>query len=116
MRRSAALRPSRADLVVKKLSTSANHSLIWFTAAAVLATIPGRGRRAAMRGLVAIAGASFTANALGKQVFPRRRPAADLVPVARRLTRRPAPPPFPPRPPPPAAPLPPAPAPGAPGA
>jgi diacylglycerol kinase family enzyme/membrane-associated phospholipid phosphatase len=89
MRRSAALRPSRADLAVKKLSTSANHSLIWFTAAAVLATIPGRGRRAALRGLVAIAGASFTANALGKQVFPRRRPAADLVPVARRLTRRP---------------------------
>ncbi|MEV6610369.1 phosphatase PAP2 family protein [Kutzneria sp. NPDC051319] len=89
MRRSAALRPSRADVVVKKLSTSANHSLIWFTAAAVLATMPGRGRRAAMRGLVAIAGASFTANALGKQVFPRRRPAADLVPLARRLTRRP---------------------------
>ena len=75
--------------MVKKLSTSANHSLIWFTAAAVLATMPGRGRRAAMRGLVAIAGASVTANALGKQVFPRRRPAADLVPVARRLTRRP---------------------------
>ena len=89
MRRSAALRPSRADLYVKKLSTSANHSLIWFTAAAVLATIPGQGRRAALRGVVAIAGASFTANALGKQVFPRRRPAADLVPVARRLTRRP---------------------------
>lgn len=89
MRRSAALRPSPADLFVKKLSSSANHSLIWFAAAAVLATIRGRGRRAAMRGLVAVTGASFTANALAKQVFPRRRPAADLVPVARRLTRRP---------------------------
>nr|WP_306291352.1 bifunctional phosphatase PAP2/diacylglycerol kinase family protein [Kutzneria sp. CA-103260] len=89
MRRSAALRPSRVDLAVKMLSTSANHSLVWFAAAAVLATIRGRGRRAAMRGVVAIAGASFTANALGKQVFPRRRPAADLVPVARRLSRRP---------------------------
>jgi len=89
MRRSAALRPSRLDAAVKKLSTSANHSLVWFAAAAVLATIRGRGRRAALRGLVAVAGASFTANALAKQVFPRRRPAADLVPVARRLTRRP---------------------------
>ena len=89
MRRSAALRPSPADFAVKKLSTSANHSLIWFAAAAVLATIRGRGRRAALRGLVAVAGASFTANALAKRVFPRRRPAADLVPLARRLTRRP---------------------------
>jgi undecaprenyl-diphosphatase len=89
MRRSAALRPSSADFAVKKLSTSANHSLIWFAAAAVLATIRGKGRRAALRGVVAIAGASFTANALGKRVFPRRRPAADLVPVARRLNRRP---------------------------
>ncbi|MFC0429727.1 bifunctional phosphatase PAP2/diacylglycerol kinase family protein [Kutzneria buriramensis] len=89
MRRSAALKPSRADFFVKRLSTSANHSLIWFTAAAVLATIPGRGRRAALRGVVAIAGASFTASLVGKRVFPRRRPAADLVPVARRLTRRP---------------------------
>jgi undecaprenyl-diphosphatase len=89
MRRSAALRPSRADYFVKKLSTSANHSLIWFTAAAALAAIPGRGRRAALRGVVAIAGASFTASLVGKRVFPRRRPAADLVPVARRLTRRP---------------------------
>jgi len=89
MRRSAALPPSRLDVVVKRLSTSANHSLVWFAAAAGLATIRGRGRRAALRGLVAVAGASFTANALAKQVFPRRRPAADLVPVARRLTRRP---------------------------
>ncbi|MFI9386868.1 bifunctional phosphatase PAP2/diacylglycerol kinase family protein [Kutzneria sp. NPDC052558] len=89
MRRSAALRPSRLDVFAKKLSTSANHSLLWFGAAAVLATIRGRGRRAALRGVVAVAGASFTANALAKQVFPRRRPAADLVPVARRLSRRP---------------------------
>lgn len=36
-----------------------------------------------------MAGASFTANIVAKPIFPRRRPAAALIPVRRRLRRRP---------------------------
>ncbi len=67
------------------LTTAANHSLLWFAVAAALASRKGVTRRAAMRGVLAIGGASFTANMLAKPVLPRRRPAYEDVPVARRL-------------------------------
>ncbi len=89
VRRSAAVRRTPADQGLKQLTRSANHSLLWFACAAVLATRKGAPRRAALRGVVAIAGASATVNLVGKSLFPRRRPAADLMPVRRRLTRRP---------------------------
>lgn len=89
MRRSAALPATPADRGLKKLSKAANHSLLWFAVAAALAARKGRTRRAGLRGVAAIAGASAGANLVGKTLFPRRRPAADLLPVPRRLTRRP---------------------------
>ncbi|GGP84085.1 glycerophosphatase [Saccharothrix coeruleofusca] len=89
MRRCAALPATPADRGLKKLSRAANHSLLWFAVAAVLAARRGRTRRAALRGVAAIAGASAGANLVGKTLFPRRRPAADLLPVPRRLTKRP---------------------------
>ncbi len=89
MSSSAGLPPSRLDRGFKRLSKAANHSLLWFVIAALLATGKGPLRRAAFRGLAAIAGASASANLVGKSLFPRRRPAADLLAVERRLSRRP---------------------------
>ena len=85
VRRSAAIPPTPVDTGLKALTTSANHSLLWFTVAALLFGRKGPARRAAMRGVLAISGASFTANILGKPVMPRRRPAYEDVPVERRL-------------------------------
>ncbi|HMD95691.1 MAG TPA: diacylglycerol kinase family protein [Trebonia sp.] len=72
--------PSRTDEAFIALTRAANHSVLWLAAAAVLALAGGRrGRRAAIRGLVAIGVASAVANGPLKFVFRRERP-----------TRRPA--------------------------
>ena len=63
--------------------------MLWFSVASILALRKGKPRRAAMRGVVAIGFASASANLVGKQLFPRRRPAAELLPTYRRLTKRP---------------------------
>lgn len=73
MRRVAALPATRADPALQQLSRAANHSALWLGVAAVLAVRKGATRRAGLRGVAAIAGASFTGNAVGKRVFPRRR-------------------------------------------
>ncbi|MDQ4104568.1 MAG: phosphatase PAP2 family protein, partial [Actinomycetota bacterium] len=65
-----------------------NHSLLWFAVAAALASRKGATRRAALRGVAAVGGASFTTNALGKPLLPRRRPAYEDLPVSRRLAQR----------------------------
>ncbi|MGH4011990.1 MAG: glycerophosphatase, partial [Pseudonocardiaceae bacterium] len=55
--------PSRLDAVMKGLSTAANHSVLWFAIAAALAARKGATRRAALRGVLAIAATSFSTNA-----------------------------------------------------
>ncbi|MGH3834739.1 MAG: bifunctional phosphatase PAP2/diacylglycerol kinase family protein [Pseudonocardiaceae bacterium] len=85
VRRSAAVPPAAADDGLKALTRAANHSLLWFAVAAALASRKGVTRRAALRGLAAIGGASFTVNAVAKPLLPRRRPAWEDVPVGRRL-------------------------------
>jgi undecaprenyl-diphosphatase len=77
----SAMPPSPLDTAMKSLSTAANHSLLWFALAALLASRRGASRKAAARGLLAIAGASGTANALLKPALPRRRPAAAELPA-----------------------------------
>ncbi|WP_041449665.1 bifunctional phosphatase PAP2/diacylglycerol kinase family protein [Amycolatopsis mediterranei] len=89
MRRSAALPASKADDALMTLSRSANKSRLWWGVAALLATRQGETRRAALRGVVAIAGASAAANLIGKPLFPRRRPAEEETPMRRRLRKRP---------------------------
>ena len=89
VRRSAALPRTRADDILTVITRSANKSQLWWGVAAILAVRKGPRRRAAMRGIAAIAGASATANLIGKPLFPRRRPAAEEVPEHRRLVRRP---------------------------
>jgi diacylglycerol kinase family enzyme/membrane-associated phospholipid phosphatase len=85
----ARLPRTRADTVLKALTTSANHSGLWFSLAALLAMRRGATRRAALRGVLAISGASFTANAIAKPLLPRRRPAADALPGFRTLADHP---------------------------
>ncbi|HVE97032.1 MAG TPA: phosphatase PAP2 family protein [Pseudonocardiaceae bacterium] len=87
VRRTAAIPPSAADEGLKRLTRTANHSLLWFAAAAVLSCRKGVTRRAAFRGVAAIGGASLTTNALAKPLMPRRRPAWEDVLVPRRLRR-----------------------------
>ncbi|WP_156755980.1 bifunctional phosphatase PAP2/diacylglycerol kinase family protein [Actinokineospora pegani] len=89
MTRSAAVPRTGADAALKALSTSANKGRLWFAVAALLAARPGSTRRAALRGVGAIAIASTSANLVAKNLFPRRRPAAELLPQHRRLTTRP---------------------------
>ncbi len=89
VRRSAAMPTTTLDTGLRALSKSANKGVLWFAIAAALACKKGPSRRAALRGVGAIAFASTSANLVAKNLFPRRRPAADLVPEHRRLTKRP---------------------------
>ena len=81
----AALPPSRLDTVMKGLTTVANHSLLWFATATGLALRRGATRKAAARGVLAIALASTSANAICKPLLPRRRPAAAELPAYQTL-------------------------------
>lgn len=89
MRLSARLPASQADQALDALSRAASHGVLWWAVAAVLAARKGPTRRGGLRGIVAIAGASAGANLVGKRLFPRRRPAAEEIPVHRRLVKRP---------------------------
>lgn len=84
-RRIAARPPSRLDTTMKGLTTAANHSLMWFAVAAGLALRRGASRKAAARGLLAIALASSSANAVCKPLLPRRRPPAAELPAYQAL-------------------------------
>ena len=88
-RRIAALPPSRLDTVMKGLTTAANHSLLWFAVATGLALRRGATRKAAARGVLAIALASGSANAVCKPLLPRRRPAAAELPAYQTLASPP---------------------------
>jgi membrane-associated phospholipid phosphatase/diacylglycerol kinase family enzyme len=85
----AARPPSGLDTAMKELSTAANHSTLWFAVAAALAVRRGATRNAARRGVLAIALASFTANAVCKPLLPRRRPAAAELPAYQKLASPP---------------------------
>jgi membrane-associated phospholipid phosphatase/diacylglycerol kinase family enzyme len=74
-----------ADPALAALSRSANHSKLWFGVAGFLAAGTRHTRRGALRGVLAIAGASLLANGVLKPLVPRRRPAAELLPSYRSL-------------------------------
>jgi undecaprenyl-diphosphatase len=88
-RRVAALPPSPLDTTMKGLSTAANHSLLWFAVVAGLSARRGATRKAAGRGVLAIALASTSANAVLKPLLPRRRPAAAELPAYQTLASPP---------------------------
>lgn len=73
------------------LSRAANDSKLWLTIAAGSAIVSGRfGRRAALRGVLAIGATSALTNLPAKYLAGRRRPDLDVVPEVRRLARVPA--------------------------
>ncbi|MGY1740288.1 MULTISPECIES: phosphatase PAP2 family protein [unclassified Blastococcus] len=69
-----AIPASPADRWLRRLSTAADHSLLWFAVAALMATRKGPLRRAALRGTGSLAVTSSVVNAVLKQIFGRRRP------------------------------------------
>lgn len=89
-RRISATHHPAGDWVLPRLSRFANHSRLWMAIALVLGSFGGRfGRRAGLRGLIAVAGASFLSNVPAKMLSRRPRPELE-VPLARRLARLPA--------------------------
>lgn len=79
-----------AERVLPLLSRSANHGVLWFaTAAVIAASRTPRARRAALRGIASLSLASVTINTLGKRSVRRARPPLDPVPHVRRLGRQP---------------------------
>ncbi|ONK14523.1 bifunctional phosphatase PAP2/diacylglycerol kinase family protein [Streptomyces sp. MP131-18] len=88
--RVAAAHPPALQSFLPRLSHAADHGRLWLGAAAGLAAAGGRpGRRAALRGVAALALASFTTNTIIKYATRRQRPLIDAVPLARRLARQP---------------------------
>ena len=82
--------PDDLDRAWARFTRAADHSKLWLGTAAVLATRGRRGRRAAMRGLLAVGITSGVANQVGKRVFYRQRPDyLTLVEVARLPHRKP---------------------------
>ncbi|MDH6281200.1 bifunctional phosphatase PAP2/diacylglycerol kinase family protein [Prescottella agglutinans] len=79
MRLSTDLPPSRLDGGLRTLSTAASHSVLWLGIATGLGLAGGRARRAAVRGILSVAGASAITNAVLKPLLPRRRPPAGTA-------------------------------------
>jgi diacylglycerol kinase family enzyme/membrane-associated phospholipid phosphatase len=72
------------------LSRAANHSKVWLAIAAAAGVAGGRfGRRAGLRGVLAIGATSALTNLPAKYLAGRRRPDLDIVPEVRRLARVP---------------------------
>lgn len=88
--RIADLRVPGLDRLLPRLSRAADRSALWVVIGVVLALLGGRrGRRAALRGLTALAITSATVNVPVKFGARRRRPPLDRTPVVRRLQRQP---------------------------
>ncbi len=86
-RRAARADTPLLDRVLPRLTSSADHGLLWAAVAGVLA-VSGQ-RRAAVRGLVSLAVASSVANVPAKHAARRTRPQLHSVPVPRQLFRQP---------------------------
>lgn len=71
------------DAFFSGLSAAATRGKLWIGIAAVMALVPGRPRRAAAHGLLALGTASALVNLLFKTVLPRARPLPEDLPVFR---------------------------------
>jgi membrane-associated phospholipid phosphatase len=73
------------DAAMRSLSQAADHSKLWFAAAASLALLGGSGgRRAAGAGLASLGIASAFANVVAKPLTTRRRPEREELEVLAR--------------------------------
>jgi membrane-associated phospholipid phosphatase len=88
MRRSFGARSPTLDRTFIAVTRAANYSRLWLAVAGGLAVFGGRqGRRAAGRGLVAIAIAAAAANGPAKLLVRRRRPSSHRRPTLIRTPR-----------------------------
>ena len=79
----AASRTPTLDRTMSASSRAADHSVLWFAIAGLMAVTGGRrGRLAARDGILAIGMASATVNLGVKPLAPRRRPLRDEVALA----------------------------------
>src|SRR3954468_509495 len=86
-RRAARSHAPILDAVLPKLTSSANHGILWFVVSVLLAA--GNRRRAAVRGLASLGVASAMANLPLKYAARRTRPELIPVPLPRRLLNQP---------------------------
>jgi membrane-associated phospholipid phosphatase len=88
MKRSFGIRSPALDRSLIAITRAANYSRLWLVIAGALALFDGeRGRRAAGRGLVAIAIATAVANGPAKLLARRRRPSSRSHPALIRMPR-----------------------------
>ncbi|MFU8946135.1 bifunctional phosphatase PAP2/diacylglycerol kinase family protein [Mycetocola zhadangensis] len=85
--------PRSVDSAYRRLSRSADRSILWFGVGGALALIGQH--RAAVRGLASLTVASALANLVGKQLFGGDRPLTKDIPLGRRLSHSPTSPSFP---------------------
>jgi membrane-associated phospholipid phosphatase len=87
----AAVDTPSLDVAMRGLSRAADHSKLWFAAAAALALLGGPGgRHAARKGLVSLGIASAFANLVAKPLTTRRRPERkEAEELARRHVQMP---------------------------
>lgn len=86
-RRAARWHAPALDTTLPRLTSAADHGLLWFATAGLLA-VTGQ-RRAAVRGLASLAVASTLANIPAKRAAQRARPQLSPVPLPRRLAFQP---------------------------
>ena len=88
MKRSFETRSPALDRALIAITRAANYSRLWLAVAGALAILDGeRGRRAAGRGLIAIAIAAGVANGPAKLLARRRRPSSPSHPALIRTPR-----------------------------
>ncbi|MFE6233892.1 bifunctional phosphatase PAP2/diacylglycerol kinase family protein [Cellulosimicrobium sp. NPDC057862] len=86
---------SLADAALSRLSTAADHSVLWAGTALGIAATGRLGREAALRGYGSLLVSSLLANVVGKTVFGGERPSLEPLPLWRRLADPPTSPSFP---------------------
>ena len=71
------------DMFFRELSAAATKGKLWFGIAGIMATFPGKPRRAALHGLLALGVASGVTNLVFKTALPRTRPLPEHLPIFR---------------------------------
>ncbi|MCX5398362.1 phosphatase PAP2 family protein [Streptomyces sp. NBC_00102] len=67
--------------VLPAVESAAERTKLWWAAAGVMVVLGGgRQRKAAVAGLAAMGLAELLSNGVGKQLYERRRPPAELIP------------------------------------
>jgi len=77
------------DVFFRRLSAAATKGKLWFGIAGVMAAFPGKPRRAALHGVLALGVASGVTNVIFKRVLPRRRPLPEHLPLFRFVNPQP---------------------------